>query len=443
MKKAKTLAIVGCVIRLVSACFLLIAFFLLLKENQSSYRGTDYASLSYGTKSSNAPIGVVMVVLASILLLVSIINLICVGCIKHRAACIVLMVTGILTVPVGLFDFFGGKVGLSANAEMARENYGEEAAARIAHQNKLIGKAFIGVLITLAIASGLFAFMNMNSDMFRNSLFNFEHMSSSYAAKLFGSALAESEEAKSIANLSLMTLIPLILGYAYSAFLGCCPSFSWRHRGIKTIVYAISYVACAVIYIVFLTRFFSLFSALETKGLEGNVTIKKLTAMLSPLVSVAAYSVPMFLMASLPGWIVCLIAKMRHKHPKEGFNFLAAILTLAIALGGFALSGGALFAVLDLVEKIIDAIAKLISFLIGCALLFALICFVGGFFPQRVTRFTFSDGSYYEVEQYGSGPTSYGEGKWHNSDGSYRASDNGDYFSSDEMSKMDDYVDRH
>ena len=442
MKKAKTLATVGCVIRLVFACTLLIAFFLLLKENQTSYRGTDYASLSYGTKSSNAPLGVVTCVLAGIYLLVSIINLICVGNIKHRVACIVLMVTGILTVPVGLFDFFGGKVGLSANTEMAEEMYGEEKAARIAHQNKLIGKAFIGVLITLAIASGLFAFMNMNSEMFKNSLFNFQNMSANFAHKLFGS-LGESDEAKSIANLSLMTLIPLILGYAYSAFLGCCPSFSWRHKGIKTIVYAVSYLACAVIYIIFLTRFFSLFSALETKGLEGNVTIKKLTAMLSPLVLVIAYSVPMFLMASLPGWIVCLIAKMRHKYPKEGFSILAVILTLVIFFGGFALMEGVVFGLLDLVAKVIDAIIKLVSLLIGACLLFLLICFVGSFFPQRVTRFTFSDGSYYEIEQYGSGPTSYGTGRWHNSDGSYRLTDNEDIFFSDEMNKMNDYVDHH
>ncbi len=443
MKKAKTLATVGCVIRIVFACALGVACFLLFKEYQSAYNATNYGPTRDQLQSSKMPMIMVTGVLSGFFLLISIINLICVGNIKRRPACIVLMVTGILTVPLGLFDFFGGKVGLSANTEMAEEMYGEEKAAKIAHQNRLIGKAFIGVLITLAIASGLFAFMNMNSEMFRNSLFNFEYMSSSYAGKLFGSALAESDEAKNIANLSLMTLIPLILGYVYSAFLGCCPSFSWRHRGIKTIVYAVSYLACAVIYIVFLTRFFSLFSALETKGLEGNATIKKLTAMLTPLVSIAAYSVPMFLMASLPGWIVCLFAKMRHKHPKEGFNFLAAILTLITAFGGFALMGGAVFAVLDLVEKIIDAIAKLISFLIGCALLFALICFVGGFFPQRVTRFTFSDGSYYEVEQYGSGPTSYGEGKWHNSDGSYRLTDNGDVFSSDEMNKMNDYVDHH
>lgn len=426
MKTAKTLITVGTVIRLVMGTVLMALSLLAFLElaRQSSNGGGSLYQENKIRQSSVSIIG--FAIFGLIYVISSIISLATLGKLRKTGVVIMNMIFGLLTLPVGLFCFFGGKVALSNKTQWAKENLDPGTAEKIERHNKAIWGTFLGMLLIYAALSACMFFLNL-----ADGAHVIQSTMNSYQNLVFPGA--EAEEATTLTNLSFAVLIPLALGYLYSFMLGCCPSFACRHRLSQFVVYGICYLASAILYVVFLVNFFQGYDAVASSGLSGNRVLFWVIGAASPVLLFVVFNLPMYLMAFIPPLVRISIWKARDKEPKEGFSFLAAILTFACCFLGVIFARWVFFSFVEFVLMLIKAIAALISAIIGFALVLLLIFFALSFFPNRVMKFTFDDGSYYIVEQYDNGAGgSYAKGVWHNPNGSVNVNDHTDYYFGDE-----------
>ncbi len=436
MKTAKTLITVGAVIRLVSGIVsMAFSLFDFLGLAWESFSGSGSGgSLFQENKILQSSVSIIgFAIFGLIYVISSIISLATLGKLHKTGVVIMNMVFGLLTLPVGLFCFFGGKVALSNKTQWAKENLDPATAEKIERHNKAIWWSFLGMLFVYAALSACMFFLNL-----ADGAHVIQNLMSDYQKLVFPGAKAE--EATTLTNLSFAVLIPLALGYLYSFMLGCCPSFACRHRLSQFVVYGICYLASAILYVIFLVNFFQGYDAVVSSGLNGNTVLFWVIGAASPVLLFVVFNLPMYLMAFIPPLIRISIWKARDKEPKEGFSFLAAILTIACFFFGVLFARWVFFSFVEFVLMLIKAIAALISAIIGFALVLFLIFFALSFFPSRVTKFTFDDGSYYIVEQYDNG---YAKGAWHNPNGSVNVNDHTDYYFGDEVNDLNDYVDRH
>lgn len=387
MKKAKTLVRTGSILRLIGGIAMLVAVIALLINSKIK-----------GETISNdllAPIiGFSIMGIAS--LISSIVDLTLAKHLDDRTSAIIVMIFGILSLPIGLFDFFGGKIALDEEAKRIKELYGEEADAIIKRRNSITKGVLIGMLVVYIAITGVMYLVNVAGF---NGMFSLDRFVEGFTVDVFGQALLGNKNVKQIAEAASYVYIPFLIGLVYALFQGCCPAIGYSHPRIKRLFFALAYVAGAALYIFYLVRAISLFPSEYSESFKNSVTVTKWACYLFPLFYVVALTLAMNLTCSASAFILGLVHKANHKQMKPGFSIVAAIITFIVAVLCVAFARDFALLVVKLALIIAQAIISLISVLIGFAMLVILLSLV---VPNAVVRkVSFGDGSYLITEEHG------------------------------------------
>ena len=308
------------------------------------------------------------------------------------------MICGLVSLPIGLLDFFGGKAALNEDSKRAKERYGEESARKRILPNKAITGVFIGmIVIYFALTALMYVVMNVDDGVIGSGgPYSIERLKMDYIKILFGGNFTGDATALEIASMSLAILIPFLFGFLYAIFQGCCPSIGYRYKNVKLVIFGITYLVVLVLYVVFLFRFPPLLNKLLIRSVNREENVTKLAGYLMPLFYAFALNLLMNVTSYASGLVLTIISKIRSKPMKQGFSIIGALVTFAVLLGGTPLVEVVTMFFLNLAVIVMRVVIAIISFL----LLFAILCLVLGELPNRVVRIRFDDGSAIEVNQY-------------------------------------------
>lgn len=372
MKKAKSLVLVGSILRLIGG----IALIAMAIIGFISSKGKG------GTVSKEDLVPVIgFAIFGIVSLITSIINLTLAKRLDDRTSVIIMMIFGFLSLPVGLLDFFGGKVALDEDTKRIKELYGEEAGAIIKRRNDITKGVFIGMLVIYVATIGVMYLVNVNG---LNGLLSIDRFAERFTMNVFGQALLGNSNVKQIAETASYIYIPFVIGLVYALFQGCCPAIGYSHPRIKRLFFTLTYVAGAALYIYYLVRAISLFPSEYSESFSHSVPVTQWSCYLYPLFYAVALTLAMNLTCSASAFILGLVHKVNHKKMKPGFSVSAA--------RDFALF------ILNLSLMIAQAIISIVSVLAS----FAVIVLFLGLFPNAVVRkVTFGDGSYLLTEEHG------------------------------------------
>lgn len=437
MKKAKGLIITGSTIRLVID--IVLGIFVAFAYNEFVTKYQDEVSMYYHPDARGEYVAIIgFTIFVTIFILTAIIDYICVAMLEKRGSAIITMICGLISLPIGLFDFFGGKAALKEDSRRAKERYGAEGARKRILSNKAITGVFIGMLVIYFVLTAFMYITNVDGGLIGSGgPYSFERLKMDYVQTLFGKNFTGDATALEIASISLYVLIPFLFGFLYAIFQGCCPSIGYRYKNVKLVIFGLTYLSAVVLYVVFLFRLPPLLNKMLTRGVTQETGVTKMAAYLMPLFYAFAFSLLMNAASYASGLVLTLISKIRPKPMKPGFSIIGALVTFAVLLGGIPLVEVLTVLLLNLAIAMMRAVFAIIGFLI----LFAVLCAVLGELPNRVVSIRLDDDSSIEVNQYKN--KGYSTATYINSNGKTPVNSNKHYLTDEEDKAIDEYLKKH